>query len=592
MIEEIRISSLGVIDSSTLELGQGLTVITGETGAGKTMVVTALGLLLGGRADSGAVRAGARQARVEGLVDASSVDGLAAAVDEAGGEVDDDDHVVVARNVSAEGRSRAFVGGAGVPVATLAALTEPLVAVHGQSDQHRLLRPRTQREALDRFGRDEIGPIAERYAALHADLVATERELDDVTATARERAREADLLRFGVEEIEAVAPEPGEDRALAAEEARLGHADTLRTAAEQAREALSSEQGGPDALAAVSAARGLLEGVREHDEEAGELADRVAEVTYLLSDVAADVASYSSRIDTDPTRLAAASERRAALTALTRKYGESVDEVLAWSEQASARLLDLDSTDERIEELDRRRHELRTDLAEVAQRLSALRSDAASRLAAEVTDELTLLAMPHAEVTITVDQQVVDAPADPADPPADALLVGDRWLRCGSSGVDTVELLLAANTGSEPRPLHKGASGGELSRVMLAVEVSLAGTSPVPTFVFDEVDAGVGGAAAVEIGRRLAQLARQAQVIVVTHLPQVAAYADRHVLVEKASDGTVTSSGLTTLDDAGRERELSRMLAGLADSDTALAHARELLEMARTGPVAPDTQGP
>lgn len=579
MIEELRITSLGVIDSSTLELGPGLTVITGETGAGKTMVVTALGLLLGGRADTGAVRAGAKQARVEGLVAAGSVPGLAAAVEEAGGEVEDDS-VVLARNVSAEGRSRAFAGGAAVPVATLAEIAEPLVAVHGQSDQHRLLKPQTQRHALDRFGGHE--DLLATYADLHDRLVSTERELAEVRATARERAREADLLRFGVDEVTAVAPQSGEDVDLAAEEARLGHADTLRGAAEQAREALSSEQGSPDALGAVAAARGLLEGVRDHDPEAGSLADRVAEVSYLLSDVAADVASYASNIDTDPARLAAASERRAALLALTRKYGDSVDEVLAWVERASTRLMDLDSTDDRILELSDRSAALRKDIAVAGTRLSKARAAAGKKLAAAVTDELTLLAMPHARMTIRVSTRVAaDAPAAPEHPPADLLRVDDAWVRFGRSGLDDVEFLLAANTGSEPRALNKGASGGELSRVMLAVEVCLAGTSPVPTFVFDEVDAGVGGAAAVEIGRRLATLALGAQVLVVTHLPQVAAFADRHVLVEKSSNGTVTSSGLMTLDDAGRERELSRMLAGLAESDTALAHARELLDVAR-----------
>lgn len=578
MIEELRITSLGVIDSSVLELGPGLTVITGETGAGKTMVVTALGLLLGGRADSGAVRAGARQARVEGLIAAAALPGLAAAVEDAGGEVEDDG-IVLARNVSAEGRSRAFAGGAAVPVSTLAAIAEPLVAVHGQSDQHRLLKPQTQRHALDRFG--SLDELHAAYLAVHDDLVATEQELAEVTASARERAREADVLRFGVDEVAAVAPQPGEDAELAAEEARLGHADTLRGAAEQAREALSSEHGSPDALGAVAAARGLLEGVRDHDAEAGALADRVAEVSYLLSDVAADVASYASGVDTDPARLAAVSERRAALIGLTRKYGETVDEVLAWAETASKRLLDLDSTDERIQELAARSARLREELATAGAALSQARVTAAGRLSTAVSDELTLLAMPHAQVTIRVAPRTVDAPADPEHPPADVVRVGERWVRFGRSGLDEVEFLLAANSGSDPRPLHKGASGGELSRVMLAVEVCLAGTSPVPTFVFDEVDSGVGGAAAVEIGRRLATLADDAQVLVVTHLPQVAAFADRHVLVEKSSDGTITSSGLVTLDDAGRERELSRMLAGLAESDTALAHARELLELAR-----------
>jgi DNA repair protein RecN (Recombination protein N) len=590
MIEELRISSLGVIEASTLELGPGFTVVTGETGAGKTMVVTALGLLLGGRADSGAVRVGARQARVEGVVRTDRIDGLAVAVEEAGGEVEDD-VVVLARNVSAEGRSRAYVGGAGVPVATLADVAEPLVAVHGQSDQHRLLKATTQRAALDVYAGTAVAGPLERYGELYERLVATERELVEVVDTARERAREADLLRFGVDEIEAVAPHPGEDLELATEEARLGHADTLRTAAEQAREALSSELDTADALGAVSAARGQLDSVREHDPEAGELAERVAEVTYLLSDLAADVASYASGIETDPARLAGVSERRAALVSLTRKYGDSVDAVLAWGEQAASRLLELDATDETIERLSAARVALRAELAGVAAELTAARRDAAERLAAAVTEELTLLAMPDAVLDVLVRQRETQAPDDcanspansPANPPADGLLVGDRWLRFHRHGVDEIELLLAANTGSEPRPLHKGASGGELSRVMLAVEVCLADTHPVPTFVFDEVDAGVGGAAAVEIGRRLASLARHAQVVVVTHLPQVAAFADRHVVVEKSSDGTVTSSGLTTLDDEGREQELSRMLAGLAGSDSALAHARELLEMARSG---------
>ena len=557
MIEEIRIGSLGVIESSVLELGPGLTVITGETGAGKTMVVTALGLLLGGRADSSSVRTGAKQARVEGVVRVAGLDAFCAAVDEAGGEIEDG-VVVLARNVSAEGRSRAFVGGATVPVARLTEVAEPLVAVHGQSDQHRLLLPRAQRDALDRFGGDAVDKLLRSYVTTYRALEATSRELAEVTASARERAREADLLRFGLGEVEAVSPEPGEDESLAAEESRLGFADTLRTAAEHAREALSSESGAPDALATTSAARGFLSGVRDHDPEAAELADRLAEVTYLVSDVAADVASYAARLDTDPARLAAVSERRAALTALTRKYGDTIDEVLTWAQQSATRLLELDGTDERIAALTAERDRRGAELTSAAAALSKARTKAARRLEKQVTAELGLLAMPHARLTITVE------PIEPA-----------------AHGADDVQLLLAANTGAEPRPLNKGASGGELSRVMLALEVALAGTSPVPTFVFDEVDAGVGGAAAVEVGRRLAQLARTAQVLVVTHLPQVAAYADRHVLVQKASDGSVTTSGLQVLDDAARERELSRMLAGMADSDTALAHAKELLEVAR-----------
>jgi len=443
--------------------------------------------------------------------------------------------------------------------------------VHGQSDQHRLLQAEAQRAAVDGYAGASVATLRKTYADLFGRLRAVEAELAEVVGAARERAREADVLRLGLGEIEAVAPEAGEDVRLAAEESRLGFADTLRTAAELAREALSAEQEAPDALGAVAAARRALESVREHDDEAGRLADRVAEVSYLLSDVAADVASYASGLETDPARLAAVSERRAALTALTRKYGETIDEVLAWAAVSSERLLGLDNSETRAEELRGERAALRAELASAADRLSKARRKAGSALAAAVSDELTALALPHARVTIELTRTPDDEGLE---------VDGGTW-RYTAHGIDQIEILLAANTGAEPRPLGKGASGGELSRVMLAIEVVLAGTSPVPTFVFDEVDAGVGGKAAVEIGRRLAALAVSAQVLVVTHLPQVAAFADRHVVVQKASVGRVTTSGLEVLDDAGRVRELSRMLAGMEASETAMAHAQELLDVAQ-----------
>lgn len=571
MIEEIRITSLGVIEESVLELGPGLNVVTGETGAGKTMLVTALGLLLGARADAGAVRNGAKAARVEGIVAVADPTGeVARLTDELGGEIEDGS-LVLARQLSSEGRSRAFLGGASVPVSALQGVADHLVAVHGQSDQHRLLQAEAQRAAVDGYAGGSIADVKEQYASAFAALKAVEAELAEVVGAARERAREADVLRLGLTEIEAVTPLPGEDAALAHEEGRLGFADTLRTAAEAAREALSSEEENPDALGAAALARRALESVREYDEEAGRLADRVAEVTYLLSDVAADVASYASGLETDPARLAVVSERRAALTTLTRKYGETIDEVLEWSAAAAERLLVLDHSEERIEELRTERATLRVELAARAGELSAGRAAAATALSAAVSAELTALAMPHARVEIRLSRSEDEH----------GLAVDAGTWRFHSHGIDQIEILLAANTGSEPRPLNKGASGGELSRVMLAIEVVLAGTSPVPTFVFDEVDSGVGGKAAVEIGRRLAALAATAQVLVVTHLPQVAAFADRHIVVAKSSDGTVTTSGLETLTDDGRVVELSRMLAGLEASETAMAHAQELLEVAK-----------
>ncbi|MGH3444094.1 MAG: DNA repair protein RecN [Nocardioidaceae bacterium] len=573
MLEELRIQALGVIEEAVLELGPGLTVITGETGAGKTMVVSALGLLLGGRADSGTVRTGAGRARVEGLVRVEPAGPTAAALaraEEAGGQADDG-RLVLARQVSAEGRSRAFAGGTTVPVGVLAELADPLVAMHGQSDQHRLLRTAAQREALDSFAGAGLARHAAEYAAAYQQLRSTETELADVVAHARERAREADLLRFGLGEVEAVDPQPGEETALAEEETRLGNADTLRTASSSARESLSATEGGSDALALVATARALLEGVREHDAHAGELADRVGEISYLLSDVAADVASYASEIDSDPARLATVSQRRADLAALTRKYAETVDDVLVWARGAAQRLLELEGTDERVTELTGRRAALRSRLAGSAASLSAARTKAADRLGRAVRAELASLAMPHADLRVEVSRV----------PDAEGLELDGERVRFTASGVDDVEIVLSANRGAEPRPLAKSASGGELSRVMLALEVSLAETHPVPTFVFDEVDAGVGGKAAVEVGRRLAQLARHAQVLVVTHLPQVAAFADRHVVVVKSSDGSVTTSGVSVADGEARVRELSRMLAGLEDSDTARAHAEELLATAQ-----------
>ena len=482
VLEEIRIRGLGVIEESVLEVGPGLTVITGETGAGKTMVVTALGLLLGGRADSGAVRAGAKSARVEGLVNTAAVDGLGGQVAELGGDLDDQ-RLLIARQVSPEGRSRAFVGGVSVPAAALSSLVEPLVTVHGQSDQHRLLRAGVQRDALDGFAGETAGRLRAEFAELYRRLREVEAELDDVVAHARERAQEADLLRFGLAEVEAVAPRPGEDTELASEEGRLGFADTLRAAAEQARACLSADDGAPDAVTAIGAARKLLDGVRDHDPAVAELADRLAEVSYLLSDVAADVASYASGVETDPARLAAVSERRAALAGLTRKYGDTLEAVLDWSEQASRRLLALDGTDDRVGALREERDRLRVQLAETGVALSAEREAAAERLGAAVTGELAGLAMPHARFSVRV-HQVGDAAG---------LDVRGRTLRMSASGLDEVEFLLAANQGAAARPLDKGASGGELSRVMLAVEVSLAASNRVPTFVFDEVDAGVGG---------------------------------------------------------------------------------------------------
>ncbi|MFF4392274.1 MULTISPECIES: DNA repair protein RecN [unclassified Streptomyces] len=571
----MRIRSLGVIDDAVVELSPGFTAVTGETGAGKTMVVTSLGLLLGGRADPALVRIGAKAAVVEGRIVMRPDAPAAVRAEEAGAELDDG-ALLISRTVSAEGRSRAHVGGRSVPVGLLAELADDLVAVHGQTDQQGLLRPARQRQALDRYAGDAVAVPLEKYGSAYRRLRAVAVELDEITTRARERAQEADLLRFGLDEIAAVEPVAGEDAELAAEAERLGHAESLASAAQLAHAALAGNPEDPEAIDAnmlVAGAHRALESVRSHDPALGALAERIGELGILLSDVAGELAGYADDLDADPLRLAAVEERRAALTQLTRKYGSAgtVDAVLEWAEQGAARLLELDGDDERITELTAEHDGLRGELSLLAQALTDARVEAATRFASAVTAELASLAMPHARVTIDIRQ---------AEDP-DGVDVDGRPVAYGPSGADEVELLLAPHPGAQPRPIAKGASGGELSRVMLAVEVVFAGSDPVPTYLFDEVDAGVGGKAAVEVGRRLAKLAKSAQVVVVTHLPQVAAFADRQLLVEKTNDGSVTRSGVTVLEGEDRIRELSRMLAGHEDSVSARAHAEELLAAAR-----------
>jgi DNA repair protein RecN (Recombination protein N) len=578
VIEEIRIENLGVIGRAHVELGPGLTVLTGETGAGKTMVLTALGLLLGGKADPATVRSGAASAAVEGRVRMDAADEALARAADAGAEVDDDGSLLIVRTVTATtsesaGRSRAYVGGRSVPQAVLGELAEALVTVHGQSDQARLRSPAHQREALDAFVGAEHADTLERYRAAWAERARVDAELADLVDRALDRSREAELLRLGLAEVERVDPQPGEDVALADEIERLAHAEDLRAAAAGAHAALvGDEDGAGETVSAVDAiehARRALEHAATHDPVLGALATRVAEAGYLLADAATELSAYVDDLQADPARLDVAQRRRAELATLTRSYGADVAEVLAWAQEASTRLLALEGGDARIEQLAARRDELAAELAGLAGRITDARTAAADRLAKVVTDELAGLAMAGARLTVAVE---------PADEP-------------GPHGADRVELLLVPHAGAPARPLGRGASGGELSRVMLAIEVALATAegsgAPAPgTFVFDEVDAGVGGRAAVEVGRRLAELARGAQVLVVTHLAQVAAFADRHLVVTKSTaDGVdvVTESDVRLVTDDDRVRELARMLSGSEDSQAARTHAAELLEASSVG---------
>ncbi|OWP21767.1 DNA repair protein RecN [Microbacterium sp. AISO3] len=563
MIEEMRLRGLGVIAEATLPMGPGFTAITGETGAGKTMVVTGLGLLLGQRADSGAVRAGAPQASVDGVWIVDENGPVAERVREAGGDVEPigggRSELYLGRVLSSEGRSRASVGGRPAPAAVLAELAEQLIVVHGQSDQLRLKSAAAQRDALDRFGGPEITAARERYRAAFDAWRAVDAELTQLDADRDARRREADDLRARIADIEAVAPQPGEDAVLAERAEKLANVEELRAAAATAHDALSNDDELPDAVSLLAEARRAIERSAASDAALAAFVEPLADLGYRAADLVTGLSAYLADLDeSGPQELAAVEERRAALNGLLRAHG-SLDEALALLESGSARLMELDDDGDRIERLRAQRDELADTLDAAAAELTAARTAAAERLGAAVTAELRQLALPDARLLVTVE------PGTPS-----------------VSGRDDVTILLAPHPGAEARPVAKGASGGELSRVMLAIEVVIAGTDPVPTFVFDEVDAGIGGAAAIEVGRRLARLAETSQVIVVTHLAQVAAFATNHLTVVKSNDGSVTASSVRRLEGGDREAEMARLLSGLPDSGAAIEHARELLNLSRS----------
>ncbi|UBH23648.1 DNA repair protein RecN [Micrococcus porci] len=573
MIDWMQITGLGVIGEATVDLDPGFTVVTGETGAGKTMVVTALGLLLGRRADAGAVRRGSRRAAVDAGVRLPADHPALSLAVEAGAVLDDagdgSADLVLSRSVTASGdgtRSRAGLGGRAVPVGVLAEVGSALVAVHGQNDQVRLQSAAAQRHALDAFGGPQLVAAAAAYRADHTAYVAARRERDLLVERQQERAREAEALQRGLEEIDRAEPEAGEDETLRALIRRLEDVEELRAAADGGHAHLAGpdiESGDdlPGAITLVESARAAVQAAPGDDPELAAAAGRLAEASVILGDIAADLARFSADLDGDAVSdLDAAQTRLAELSRLQRLYGPELTDVLAWAEAQRPRLEELQGDSGRIDELEADLARLDASRRERAAELTTLRTAAAGRLEQAVTAELHALFMPDASFHVSL------VPLDDGDP--------------GPHGAEDVALALRPHAGAEPRPLGRGASGGELSRVMLALEVVLAETDPVPTFVFDEVDAGVGGEAAVSIGARLARLARHVQVIAVTHLPQVAAYADRHVRVEKNSDpeAGVTTSDVVTLGQQERVDELARMLAGHGDSAAARAHARELLE--------------
>lgn len=572
MLAEISIQNLGVIPSASAELSAGLTVLTGETGAGKTMVVTGLRLLTGGRADASRVRSGASEAVVEGAFSTAglseSVRGRVAELAAgAGAEEDENGEYVVTRSVKATGRSKAHLGGRTVPAATLAEVTEPLLTIHGQNDQLRLMSPDQQLAALDRFDA-EIQEVLAGYREVYSEWRRAARELKERTEKKLELAQEVDRLRFAIEEIDAVAPVEGEEEELVAAVNRLQDVDALREAAagalaaidgSEAAGALAGGLGGDEEAAASTLVGQAADGLAGASDPAlKDLGSRLREVSAVLGDVSVELGGYLEALPSDPGELDRLLQRQQELKSLTRKYAPDVAGVIAWRAKAGKRLGKIDTSDGAVEKLKKRVAELEGEMAARAGTLSAAREAAAEALGAAVTQELHGLAMLKAQLEVHVERAAYSR-----------------------DGADAVEILLAPNATMEAKPLSTSASGGELSRVMLALEVILSGSAGGATLVFDEVDAGVGGRAAVEIGRRLARLASNNQVIVVTHLPQVAAYADTHLHVSKNVGDEAVTSGVRSLSEAERVEELARMLAGLDDSDTGRAHAAELLSRAQ-----------
>ncbi len=554
MLTELRIADLGVIGDATIEPGPGFTAVTGETGAGKTMIVTGLALLAGAKADPKLVRSGAARALVEGRWRLDSDE--ARQLEELGAEIEDGE-VLLSRQLGAN-RSRMALGGAQVPLSIGTGIVGEWITIHGQSEQLRLGTAERQLEVLDRYAGPDLAAELARYRDDFAARRAAAAELSELTTASQARARELDLLRFGLGEIERTDPQPGEDVALAAESLRLQAVDDLRQAAQTAMVALAGADDNfgenADALFLVAGARKTLTAALEKDAGLLPIVDELASAAAALADASSALASYLDGLDADPLRLEWIAGRRAELAHLTRKYGETVDEVIAWSAEAAERVLQLDAGDARIEGLRSRVGDLDAKLTDAASRISQLRRAAAYKLGALVAEELKALAMPRARLAFEL-----------------------KPIELGPNGADLVNLLFSANPGSAPGPLGKVASGGELSRVRLALEVVLAADTTGETFIFDEVDAGVGGSVALEIGRRLARLAQTCQVIVVTHLAQVAAFADRHYVVAKSDDGSVTTSGVRLAEGEDRIQVLASMMGGLERSDSALSHARELL---------------
>jgi len=577
---ELSVRGLGTVEHAVLEPGGALTAVTGESGAGKSMLMLGLALLGGAKADAALLREDSGRIRVEARFRTGAGDPAVARALEAGAELDDGE-LLVGRDVMPTGRSRCHVGGCSVPLTLLAEVSSGLLQMTSQSAQVRLARPAEQRDALDRYAGDEALALLHEYEQVYVTWRAAVADLHELTGRRRASAVEAELLRAQLTEVEQLDPQPGEDAALAEEADRLQAAATLATSALGAVAAIAGDERSDDgcsALTAVSAARAALSGASDLDDALGEVSARLAGIAAELGDAASTLAARLQDLAPDESRLGQVAERRAALRRLTRAHGLDVDALLGWAADAAQRLADHDGAESRLDALVAQEKSRREALLVRAARLTGLRRTAAGKLATEVTATLADLAMPQARLDVRIQPL---APQWSGGAGGAAGAAGAAGL--GAHGADDVALLLQAHPASPPQPLGRGASGGELSRVLLALEVALSDARQSSTLVFDEIDAGVGGRTAAEVGRLLARLGGRRQVLCVTHLPQVAAFAEQHVLVHRDRSAPGAPTVVTALEGTARVTELSRMLAGVDDSKLARGHARELLAAAARG---------
>ena len=562
-LEHLSIRSLGVIEAAELEFTPGFTVLTGETGAGKTMVLTALGLILGAKTDADFVRKGSERLTVSSRFQLPK--DLQNSFQEVGAEIEDDE-IIIARTVSNEGKSRITIGGAQVTATQVSALAQDLVEVHAQSSTARLLKPNVQRQLLDTFG--GYSDVLANYQSSLSTYRELEKRITELQKSLLERDREISLLKAFVGDFNEVQPLPGEIVDIDNEISRLGSVESINSELSQTLNFLSDDE--QSASNYLNQARKSLESLRGKDSYLDLIIDRFLDSLFAHQEVSGDLARYLSALEADPARFEFLQQRRAAISSLLKKYGKGSDRLEAYAllieegASASERMADLAGGDARLVEMQEELKQAFAVLKASGKKLSQKRISTGAELSKLISVELTALSMPHSQVLIDVTSADADSPKNFSE-----------------SGLDDVTFLFTSHTGAAALPLSKGASGGELSRVMLSIEIVLAKNSPVGTYIFDEVDAGVGGKAAIEVGRRLAKLAQSAQVIVVTHLPQVAVWADNHLVVSKDESGSYSQSSVLRVEADARKREIARLLSGQDESESAQEHAAELLELVR-----------